>query len=226
MARAFFPHGFSGFLASRKRPEAASAVAATVAEDLLPRIKFRSRPGVFSALTKTPRVHTPTLFRPFIEGRCQRYLSNFRYIFWPGAPILEDNSPVRFMRIDREPNMRAICLVGSLFLGLAAFGAELESRVLTHYVPQDFLETVVRREGWTELPLNLKGGVRKGDVVRIWAGGLIDRGNGDQPGENVAGPSGPATTGTPADRKKFALSPDAGNAFALLFKTETTGLKK
>src|SRR5262249_5664323 len=86
-----------------------------------------------------------------------------------------------------SPIMRAACLVGSLFFPLAAFGAELESRVLTHYVPQDFLEAVVRREGWTELPLNLKGGVRKGDVVRIWAGGLIDRGNGDQPGENVAG---------------------------------------
>src|SRR6516225_8244562 len=59
-------------------------------------------------------------------------------------------------------------------LCLSAFGAELESRVLTHYVPQDFLETVVRREGWTELTLNVKGGVRKGDVVRIWAGGSID----------------------------------------------------
>ena len=122
--------------------------------------------------------------------------------------------------------MRAACLVWILFFPLAAFGAELEGRILTHYVPQDFLEAVVRREGWTELPLNLKGGVRKGDVVRIWAGGLIDRGNGDEPGENVAGPSGLATTGTPADRKKFALSPDAGNAFALLFKTETTGPKK
>jgi len=55
---------------------------------------------------------------------------------------------------------------------------------------------------------------------------LIDRGNGDQPGENVAGPSGLAIAGTPADRKKFALSSDAGNAFALLFKTETTGPKK
>ncbi len=122
--------------------------------------------------------------------------------------------------------MRAAVLVGSLSLGLSAFGAELESRVLTHYVPQDFLETVVRREGWTELPLNLKGGVRKGDVVRIWAGGLIDRGNGDQPGENVAGPSGLATPSTALDRKKLSLSPEVGNAFALLFKTETTGLKK
>src|SRR5262245_50537465 len=62
--------------------------------------------------------------------------------------------------------------------------AELESRVLTHYLPQDFLETAIRTEGWTEIPLKVNGGLRKGDVIRIWAGGSIDRGNGDQPGQN------------------------------------------
>ena len=40
------------------------------------------------------------------------------------------------------------------FMILLAFAgtvgaADVESRVLTHYVPQDFLETVVRTEGWT-----------------------------------------------------------------------------
>jgi hypothetical protein len=111
--------------------------------------------------------------------------------------------------------LSAFCLAGT------AAAAELESRVLTHYVPQDFLETVVRREGWTELPLNLKGGLRKGDVVRVWAGGLIDRGNGDQPGENVAGPAGPDKVA--AESRKLALDPSAKNAFALLFKTESAG---
>ena len=37
--------------------------------------------------------------------------------------------------------------------------ADVESRQLTHYVPQDALETVVRTEGWTEVPLAVKGGV-------------------------------------------------------------------
>src|SRR5437660_1269729 len=91
-----------------------------------------------------------------------------------------------------------------LVLGLVLTGpaAEVESRVLTHYLPQDFLETAIRAEGWSELVLDLKGGLVKGDVVRIWAGGSIDRGNGDQPGENVAGPAGSAATET----KKLALS--------------------
>jgi len=75
-------------------------------------------------------------------------------------------------------------------------GAEVESRVLTHYVPQDFLETMVRTEAWTELKLDVKGGLRKGDVVRVWTGGSIDYGNGDQPGENITTPAGlPATPG-------------------------------
>jgi hypothetical protein len=113
----------------------------------------------------------------------------------------------------------AIVLV--LGVTLAATAADVESRVLTHYVPQDLLETAVRTEGWTEVPLNVKGGVRKGDVVRIWAGGSIDRGNGDEPGQNVAGPEGVAS-----GSEKLALSPETGHAFALLFKTEGPGVQK
>src|SRR5213595_3151895 len=104
------------------------------------------------------------------------------------------------------------CLVAAL--AHAAVAAELESRVLTHYVPQDFLEKVVRTEGWTELPLDVKGGVCKGDVVRIWAGGSIDRGNGDQPGENVNSPAGLASIDT-AFVSKLALAPQAEDAFAV-----------
>jgi len=92
--------------------------------------------------------------------------------------------------------------------------AEVESRQLTHYVPQDALEAAVRKEGWAEVPLAVKGGVRKGDVVRIWAGGLIDRG-GEQPGQNVGGPEG--VTG----KRPFALSTEPGHAHALLWKTDT-----
>jgi hypothetical protein len=114
--------------------------------------------------------------------------------------------------------MRATALILVLALVPPAVGAEVESRVLTHYVPQDLLEAAVRKEGWTEVPLHLPGGVRKGDVVRIWAGGSIDRGNGDRPGENVNGPSG-VVAGTAVDQAALALSPDAGRGFALLFKT-------
>src|SRR5437660_9679360 len=110
--------------------------------------------------------------------------------------------------------MRTPALVLLLVLVVAAPAADVESRVLTHYVPQDFLETVVRKEGWTEVKLAVPGGVRKGDVVRIWAGGSIDRG-GEQPGETVAGPDGLGKGGGAA----FALSADPGHAFALLFKT-------
>jgi hypothetical protein len=95
--------------------------------------------------------------------------------------------------------------------------AEVESRQLTHYVPQDALEAAVRKEGWTEVPLAVKGGVRKGDVVRVWAGGSIDRG-GEQPGENVGGPEGIASRG----KATFALSAEPAHAFALLFKTDGT----
>src|SRR3954469_25658805 len=99
------------------------------------------------------------------------------------------------------------------------FAADVESRQLTHYLPQDFLEAAVRTEGWTEVTLAVKGGVRPGDVVRVWAGGSIDRGNGDQPGQHANGPDGAAP---PADAKPdYALSPEPGHAYALLFKTES-----
>src|SRR6476619_5815187 len=98
--------------------------------------------------------------------------------------------------------MRTIATLLVLFLSLAATGADLESRVLTHYVPQDLLETAVRTEGWTEVPLNLKGGVRKGDVVRIRVGGVIDFGNGDQPGQNIATPDGVQGGSSSADPAK------------------------
>src|SRR5438105_4026455 len=92
------------------------------------------------------------------------------------------------------PYLRLIMSRFAVLVALAtcsvALAAELESRQLTHYVPQDFLETAVRTEGWTEVALAVKGGVRKGDIVRIWAGGSIDRGNGDQPGVNFNGPDG------------------------------------
>src|SRR5260370_20146165 len=97
-------------------------------------------------------------------------------------------------------------------LALAAPAAELESRVLTHYVPQDLLETAVRTEGWTEVPLNVKGGVRKGDVVRIWCGGSIDRGNGDGPGENVNAPTGLDSMPLPEELQKLALSAELPHA--------------
>ena len=117
--------------------------------------------------------------------------------------------------------MRLATITLWLTLTVVSRAAEVESRVLTHYVPQDFLETVVRKEGWTELPLDVKGGVRKGDVVRVWAGGSIDRGNGDQPGENVNNPAGLSISMEPTEAQKLALKPQAEDAFALLFKTET-----
>src|SRR5437660_7461531 len=101
--------------------------------------------------------------------------------------------------------MRTATMMVLLALTGAAGAADVESRVLTHYVPQDFLETVVRTEGWTELPLDVKGGVRKGDVVRVWAGGSIDRGNGDQPGQNVSSPAGLGTSMESTDAEKLAL---------------------
>jgi hypothetical protein len=104
-------------------------------------------------------------------------------------------------------------------LSSSARAADVESRVLTHYVPQDVLEAAVRKEGWTEIPLAVKGGVRKGDVVRVWAGGSIDRG-GDVPGANVGGPEG---GGSGAG---LALSAEPGHAYALLFKTEGPGVRK
>src|SRR5262249_40838407 len=92
--------------------------------------------------------------------------------------------------------------------------------VLTHYVPQDLLESAVRKEGWTGLSLAVKGGLRKGDVVRVWAGGSIDRG-GERPGENVNGPDGLG-----GGDSTFALSAEAAHAYAVLVKTDTAGVKK
>jgi hypothetical protein len=118
----------------------------------------------------------------------------------------------------------AVCL--ALALALAAAAEDVESRVLTHYVPQDLLEAAVRKEGWTEIPLALKGGVRKNDVVRIWSGGSIDPGNGDHPGQYVCGPSGPLSKDLAVDGKALALSPEPGHALALLFKTDGKGIHR
>jgi hypothetical protein len=114
--------------------------------------------------------------------------------------------------------VRALPLICVLMLVVSVSAADLESRALTHYVPQDLLETVVRTEGWTEIVLKPYGGVRKGDVARIWAGGLIDRG-GDQPGKVVAPPSGPDKK-TPVDPARLALSQEAAHAYAIIFKTD------
>jgi hypothetical protein len=119
----------------------------------------------------------------------------------------------------------------AILLGFALSlpAAELESRQLTHYVPQDLLEKAVRTEAWTEIPLAVKGGTRKGDVVRIWAGGLIDRGNGDQPGVNVTPPHGVGdakfAVDYTVDESKLVLSQKREDAFALLVKTEGPDLK-
>ena len=119
--------------------------------------------------------------------------------------------------------MRRFASLLVLGLSCAAFAAEVESRQFTHYIPQDQLEEIVRKEDWIEVPLTVKGGVRKGDVVRVWAGGVIDRGDADQPGQNANGPDGVA----PADGKPaFALSAEPAHAYALLFKTESTGPTK
>lgn len=122
--------------------------------------------------------------------------------------------------------MRTGALLSVLALAWAATAADLESRVLTHYVPQDLLQKAVRTEGWTEIPLDVKGGVRKGDVVRLWTGGSIDRGNGDYPGQYAGSPCGPEPASTAAEVEKLALSPDPTQAYALLFKTEVPELKK
>jgi hypothetical protein len=118
--------------------------------------------------------------------------------------------------------MNTIAIAITLFLP----AAEVESRQLTHYVPQDLLEKAVRTEGWTEIPLAVKGGTRKGDIVRIWSGGLIDRGNGDQPGVNVNGPNGMGTGRVECDTAKLVLSTKPEDAFAVLAKTEGPELKK
>ena len=122
--------------------------------------------------------------------------------------------------------MRTLGFSMLVFCAWSANAADLESRVLTHYIPQDLLETAVRTENWTEIPLNVAGGVRKGDTIRIWAGGSIDRGNGDAPGQNVAGPAGLGDLPPAAEAQKLALSQQPTHAFALLCKTETTAIKK
>jgi hypothetical protein len=124
--------------------------------------------------------------------------------------------------------MRTCAVVATLSLVLALPAADVESRVLTHYVPQDLLEKAVRTEGWTEVPLNIKGGLLKGDTVRIWTGGSIDRGNGDQPGQNVNGPNGlteAELSKTGVEIKKLVLSQQAKDAFALLVKTDVATLR-
>jgi hypothetical protein len=120
--------------------------------------------------------------------------------------------------------MRFAALPVSLVLALAVSAAEVESRVLTHYVPQDLLETAVRAEKWTEVPLAVKGGLRKGDVVRVWAGGLIDRGDGEKPGQAVNGPDGTPAGAAPG--ANLALAPEAALAYALLLKTDSAGPRK
>ncbi len=121
--------------------------------------------------------------------------------------------------------MRTITLAAVVVSVMNVSAADLESRALTHYMPQDFLETAVRTEGWTEVNINLKGGVVKGDTIRIWAGGSIDRGNGDQPSQYVAGPAGDPVSAA-VDASKAALSPQPDFVYALLFKTEGAGIKK
>jgi hypothetical protein len=120
--------------------------------------------------------------------------------------------------------MRSTTLVMALLWAATSAAADVESRVLTHYLPQDFLEIAVRTEGWSKVVLNVPGGLRKGDVIRVWAGGSIDRGNGDQPGQNVAGP--PGITATAHEVRNLALSAEAAHAYALLFKTDLPGIKK
>src|SRR5262249_5644295 len=122
--------------------------------------------------------------------------------------------------------MRTLTLFAILLLTFIASAADLESRVLTHYVPQDLLETAVRTEGWTEITLNVKGGVRKDDTVRIWTGGLIDRRNGDQPGVHGNGPVGDDSALAPTDPAVLALSSDPKHAYAILFKIESGGPHK
>ena len=60
----------------------------------------------------------------------------------------------------------------------------------------------------------------------FWAGGSIDRGNGDSPGENINGPTGLDGPSAPEDLPKLALSAEPAHAFALLFKTEAPDLRK
>ncbi|PWT85178.1 MAG: hypothetical protein C5B56_14445 [Proteobacteria bacterium] len=115
--------------------------------------------------------------------------------------------------------LRTASLVVGFGLTLAAPAAEIESRALTHYIPQDLLESIIRKEGWAEIVLKPYGGVRKGDKARIWAGGLIDRGGGAKPGSVVAGPAGP-TEKVSMDTTRLTLSSSPEHAYAILFKSD------
>src|SRR5581483_1752813 len=141
----------------------------------------------------------------------------------PMAPTPRPDRGAAPRRANRfTPRGLAVCVALGLCGNPASPAADLESRQLTHYVPQDALEAAVRKEGWTEVPLAVKGGVRKGDVVRVWAGGSIDRG-GEQPGETVGGPHGTDPKATGHERPAFALSAEPAHAYALLFKTDAAG---
>jgi hypothetical protein len=117
-------------------------------------------------------------------------------------------------------------LPAMVLLATCGTAAEVESRVLTHYLPQDFLETAVRTEKWNELSLKVPGGLRKGDVVRVWAGGVIDRGDGEKPGEAVNGPAGMEPAVAAVDPGRLALSARAEDAFAVMLKGESGGPQK
>jgi hypothetical protein len=110
------------------------------------------------------------------------------------------------------------CLFSGITLTVAA--AELESRALTHYVPQDLLQTIVRKEGWTEIVLKPYNGVRKGDIARIWSGGMIDRGGGDAPGMNVCGPTGADAATMGINPEKLSVSANPKHAYSIVFKSE------
>jgi len=100
--------------------------------------------------------------------------------------------------------MRFAAILLLLALALTSGAADLESRALTHYIPQDLLETIVRKEGWTEI------------VLKPY--------DGNQPGLHVSGPDGAKVP--PAEASRMALSPQADLAYALLFKTEDGVLYK
>src|SRR5580693_4405591 len=110
--------------------------------------------------------------------------------------------------------MRRLTIATCLLCVWSACAADVESRQLTHYLPQDSLEMIVRTEGWTEVALDVKGGVRKGDMVRVWAGGVIDRGGGEQPGVNSNGPNGLNPAVFDSAKPDFALSPKLDHAYA------------
>lgn len=116
--------------------------------------------------------------------------------------------------------MRWVLTFAIAGLTLTVSAAEMESRAQTHYIPQDLLETIVRKEGWTEIVLKPYNGVRKGDIVRVWAGGSIDRGGGNAPGINVCGPTGGDAKPMGALPARLSLSTNLKHSFAMLFKTD------